>query len=124
MTDNEIRALLREMPAVTGWPRRERAWPRARVEEVSADLAAIDARVVRVGGSIEEYQPRRMLPRTTASTPCLRRRSTCSREPSSTSDEVACRSDSGSASRVQRTPLDHGDRLVVGCAVTVRLRRE
>lgn len=62
MTDNEIRALLRKIPEVTGWPRHERAWPRARVEEVSADLAAIDAWVVRVGGSIEEYQPRRMLP--------------------------------------------------------------
>ena len=61
MTDDEIRGLLRVIPAVSGWPRHERAWPRTRVEEAGANLAAIDAWVVRVGGSIEEHEPQRGL---------------------------------------------------------------
>ncbi len=61
MTDDEIRDLLRVIPAVSGWPRHQRAWLRTRVEEAGADLTAIDAWVVRVGGGIEEHQPQRTL---------------------------------------------------------------
>lgn len=61
MTDGEIRELLRVIPAMSGWPRHERAWVRARVEEAGADLTAIDAWVVRVGGRIEEHEPQRTL---------------------------------------------------------------
>jgi hypothetical protein len=61
MTDNEIRDLLRLIPGVTGWPRDQRAWLRTRVEEAGADLPAIDAWIVRVGGSIEEHEPQRTL---------------------------------------------------------------
>ena len=61
MTDNEIRDLLRLIPAVAGWPRHERAWVRTRVDQAGADLVAIDAWVVRAGGRIEEYQPHRTL---------------------------------------------------------------
>jgi hypothetical protein len=61
MTDNEIRDLLRRIPAVSGWPRHERAWSRARVEQAGVDLSPIDAWVVSVGGSIEDHQPQRTL---------------------------------------------------------------
>jgi hypothetical protein len=61
MTDSEIRDLLRLIPAVSGWPRHQRAWVRTRVEQAGADLAAIDAWVVRVGGNIEEHQSQRTL---------------------------------------------------------------
>jgi hypothetical protein len=61
MTDDEIRDLLRVIPHVSGWPRHQRAWLRTRVEEAGADLTAIDAWVVGVGGLIEEHQPQRRL---------------------------------------------------------------
>ena len=61
MTDDEIRDLLRVIPAVSGWPRHQRAWLRTRVGEAGADLAAIDAWVVRVGGGVEEHLPKRTL---------------------------------------------------------------
>lgn len=62
MTDNEIRDLLRLIPVVSGWPSDQRAWLRERVAEAGGDVSAIDAWIVRVGGSIEELQPHRMLP--------------------------------------------------------------
>lgn len=61
MTDDEIRGLLRVIPAVSGWPRQQRARLRERVEEAGADLTEVDAWVVRVGGSIEEHEPQRTL---------------------------------------------------------------
>jgi hypothetical protein len=61
MTDDQIRDLLRLIPAVSGWPRQQRAWLRARVEQAGGDLPSIDAWVVRVGGSIEEHDPHRTL---------------------------------------------------------------
>jgi hypothetical protein len=61
MTDSEIRDLLQLIPAVSGWPRHQRAWVRTHVEQAGADLAAIDAWVVRVGGNIEEHHPQRTL---------------------------------------------------------------
>jgi hypothetical protein len=61
MTDDEILDLLRRVPVVSGWPRHQRAWSRARVAEAGGDVTAVDAWVARVGGSVEDHQPQRTL---------------------------------------------------------------
>jgi hypothetical protein len=61
MTDAEIRELLLKVPAISGWPRDQRAWLRDRVEQAGVDLAEVDSWVTRSGGSIEDHEPGRTL---------------------------------------------------------------